>query len=233
MAQTLDQIIASRKSLYDPERQLINEQKTALPGQEAAAVSALDTAKTNAFGDITNSANARGVVYSGAPIQEQNRYVGEKYLPARAGVTSTFAANRSKLEEALLGINRDETTSAQQLQTAQQKAEADASNKAEQLALTRERMANSMAIASTRASKAVDPAKGFQRISGASGLAYRDAHGNPITAAAYYGAKGGSIDAIKADLMGSQNEGDALVAADIGRLSQAQLIKKYPWIFGG
>lgn len=138
MPQTLEQIMATRKPLYDSQRNLIADQQAQLPGQEQADVQGLDTAKTNAFGDITNTANSRGVLYSGAPIQEQSRYVGEKYLPALAGVKNNYAGQRSKLEAALLGINQDETTSAQNIQNEQQKNEYQYATDQQKLALQRQ-----------------------------------------------------------------------------------------------
>lgn len=139
MAMTLEQILASRKQLYDPQRELVQQQIAQLDPQQQAATQGLETAKQTAFGDINNAANARGLAYSGAPIAEQQRYVGATYLPALANLQSTYASNKSKLQAALLGINQDEATSAQQLQTDQQKAEADAAYKQQQLAITQQK----------------------------------------------------------------------------------------------
>lgn len=155
MSQTLPEIIAANKAVRDSQRVLINQQKAALPGQEQAAVGGLETAKTNAFGDIVNAANARGVVYSGAPIQEQQRYVGERYLPALASLKADFANRGSKLDQAMLGIDQDEMTTAQHIQAEQQRAEAEqaraeaeAAYKQEQLQLQRQRIAISQQRAS-------------------------------------------------------------------------------------
>jgi hypothetical protein len=156
MAKTLQAILAERKAIYDPQRALIAQQQAALAPEEAAVTAGLETAKTNAFSDITNQANARGMVYSGAPIAEQQRYVGERYLPAVANLKSDFLGRRTKLEGALLGINQDEMTSAQQLETEGQKAEAEAAHRAEQLALERQRVA--ISAKKTAAPRAKSPA---------------------------------------------------------------------------
>lgn len=126
MAQTLDQIIASLNPTYDPQAQLIQGQIDALPGQEQAMLSGLDTAKTKAFQDITNTANDHGVLYSGAPIKEQSQYAGEKFLPAVANIKATTAANKYKLTSALLGVQQSKQQRAQDVLTAEQRAEADA-----------------------------------------------------------------------------------------------------------
>lgn len=55
-----------------------------MPAYYQAQTDSLGVAKDNAFRDITGQASARGIVYSGMPIQEQTRYTGEKYLPALA-----------------------------------------------------------------------------------------------------------------------------------------------------
>lgn len=119
MAQSLAEIMAQLNSTYEPQRALLQKQQAALPGEEQAAVSGLETAKTNAFNDITNSANAAGMVYSGAPISEQQRYVGERYLPALAGVKSDYTNRASKLEAALLDVNRGQSERAQQIRDTQ------------------------------------------------------------------------------------------------------------------
>lgn len=119
MAQSLAEIMASLNPEYDPQRALVQKQQAALPGEQQAVLAGLDTAKTNSFNDITNQANARGVVYSGAPIAEQQRYVGEKYLPAYAGVKSDYANRGGKLEAALLDVNRSQSERAQQMRDTQ------------------------------------------------------------------------------------------------------------------
>lgn len=112
---SLQDIIASRRSIYDPQRQLVQQQIGALPGQQQAELAGLDQAKDNAFGDINKQANSNGMFFSGFRPSEQAKYVGATYLPARAQVANTYASNRSKLEAALLGIGESEMNSAQDI----------------------------------------------------------------------------------------------------------------------
>jgi len=84
VARSIDQITAELNSAYQPQIDVVNKQMAELPAYYQAQQGGLDTAKTNAFGDITNMASSRGMSYSGMPIAEQSRYVGEKYLPAMA-----------------------------------------------------------------------------------------------------------------------------------------------------
>lgn len=149
--------MTSLQGAYDPQRQLVAQQQAALPGQQAAEQAGLDTAKTNAFGDITKASNDRGVLYSGVPIAEESRYVGERYLPAVANLKATYADRGTKLQAALFGINDSQRQEAQGTLAGQQKAEAEAASRAEQLALERERMASTERAAATRASTAKAP----------------------------------------------------------------------------
>lgn len=115
MARSLAEIMASLAPTYDPQQKLVQDQQAALPAQQAAEQSGLDTTKTNAFGDIVNSASARGVVYGGAPIKEQQSYLGSTYLPAVANLKNTYASKGTALEAALLGIHQAQSERAQSL----------------------------------------------------------------------------------------------------------------------
>lgn len=250
MAQTIDQIMASRASLFDPEKALVNSQIAALPGQQAAEQAGLDQAKTNSFRDITNSANARGVLYGGAPIDEQQTYVGTKFLPAVADLKNNYLNKSSALQSTLIGINQKQNQDATGIQSAQTSAEIAAQKAADDRAyndrkLQEDRAYNQSRLqaAATKASQKApaDAAKGFVRNLTPTGLAYRDSKGNPITSAQYYDAKGASgINAILSDLQASSNPGDAKIAQKVatdaryrGSSGYDNLAKDYPYIFGG
>lgn len=142
MARSLAEILASRKNLYDPQRSLVNQQLSALPGQQQAELAGLDVAKDNSFRDITNDAVSRGGLYSGMPVNEQARYLGSTYLPARAQVSNTYASNAAKLQAALLGVNQDEANTANDIRT--QEMAIDTEN-AKTAAATRAAQGNSLA----------------------------------------------------------------------------------------
>lgn len=84
MARSIEQIQAELNSVYQPQIEQVNKQLAELPAYYTAQTQGLDTAKQNAFRDITGAASAKGMMYSGMPIAEQTRYTGEKYLPALA-----------------------------------------------------------------------------------------------------------------------------------------------------
>jgi len=87
-----------------------------LPAYYQAQQGGLDQAKTNAFGDITNMASSRGMSYSGMPIAEQSRYVGEKYLPAMAQLKQQQTQQQYGLQTNINDIYSKRLTQAQALQ---------------------------------------------------------------------------------------------------------------------
>ena len=144
MAQTLQEILAGLAPQYAPQEQLLATQQAALPGQQAAEQAGLDTAKTNAFTDITRGANARGMLYSGTPLNEQNTYVGERYLPAVANLKNGYADQGFKLTNALAELNKEKYGTATNTRNAQLKAEYD-------YALEQQKMAQQAALARQKA----------------------------------------------------------------------------------
>lgn len=73
----------------------------------------LNTARTNAFGQITDNANARGVLFSGIPIEGQAKYVGETYLPSLANLRGRYANQKFTLQGALAELEGNKFKQAQ------------------------------------------------------------------------------------------------------------------------
>ena len=113
MARAIEQIVQELETAYAPQRQAVQERINQLPGYYQAQREGADVARTNAFADITRQANARGMVYSGAPIQEQQRYVGERYLPALAQLSGQEGEQRFNLQQALNQLGERQLTYAQ------------------------------------------------------------------------------------------------------------------------
>lgn len=84
--QKLGQILAELEPAFANQRGIYNKQLTAIPGQYDIQEQGLNVAKTNEFREINRGANARNMAFSGVPAEEQMRYVGEKFLPALAGL---------------------------------------------------------------------------------------------------------------------------------------------------
>jgi len=115
VAQALSDIYNSLNTAYNPQRDLYNSQIAGLGAQTDAQVQGLGQQKQNAFNDITNGANANGMFYSGAPEQEQQRYVGGTYLPALANLQANASNQKYGLEQALAGVGVNQTNQANQI----------------------------------------------------------------------------------------------------------------------
>lgn len=120
---------------YQPQADLINTQIAQLAPQEQAVQASLDQAKVNAFKDITNQSNARGVLFSGVPIDQQSTYVGTKYLPAVAQNKTAFQNSRNTLTGQLNELTANRQKQAQDSVFAYQKQQADDAYRQQQLAL--------------------------------------------------------------------------------------------------
>lgn len=232
MAQQLQDILAQLDPVYNPQKAIVNQQIAALPGEQQAARQGLDQAKTNAFGDIVNGANSRGMTYSGMPIAEQSKYLGTTYLPAVANLDNTYTNKGFQLQQSLAGLQADQMKQAQGTRDYQLKAEQDAQARVEAARLQAQaHVQAAQATASSR--RQPNPAQGF----GVSrdqegGFAYHGSNGRPVSAAQYYSAIGGNIYDLAHDFQASGNQGDRAIAKDIlSGVPQDQLIKKYPWVF--
>ncbi len=133
---TYQQAFDQTAGVYQPQTNLIQSQIDALPGQEQATLSSLDQAKVNAFRDIGESANAKGVLFSGFTPDQQAQYIGTKYLPAYAEAKTATANAKTSLLSKINDINFQRSQAAQgtvnAAQTAAAKAQA-ASAKAPKL----------------------------------------------------------------------------------------------------
>jgi hypothetical protein len=152
VVQDLSQLMAELDPAYSQSRNLINQQISTIPGQTSAAVAGLDAAKTNAFRDIQSGANSRGMAFGGIPLEEQGRYLGEKYLPARAQVEQGGQQQQMTLMQALANLEQDRYKTALTTQQRQQselgaynQTAEDRAFRAQQAALDRSASASSRA----------------------------------------------------------------------------------------
>jgi len=67
----------------------------------------LEAAKTDAFKQITDQSNRRGLLYSGVPIAEQAQYTGASFLPAVANLKAKYAQQKFNLQNALAGLDTE------------------------------------------------------------------------------------------------------------------------------
>lgn len=97
---TIGQSVDPLKAQYDQE---IAANDTA--GQ--AQIAGLDAKKTKAFGDITQSAQDKGMFFSGFTPDAEATYTADSYLPALASLQQTIAGTRNSLIEKKLGLDQD------------------------------------------------------------------------------------------------------------------------------
>jgi len=116
-AQTLEQILGSLSSVYDPQVQAVQQQQALIPQQLQADESALQGQQKNAFDDIFNGARRRGtgVALGGIPLGEQANYTATTFLPAMANLRNTYATKNLSLVDALNSINERKLTNANSL----------------------------------------------------------------------------------------------------------------------
>lgn len=109
MAASLDQIIASLGSVYQPQIDSVNAQKALIPEQLHNDETSLEGTKNNAFDSILSGARRRGtgVAFGGIPLGEQASYTANSYLPAMANLRSTYAAKGNSLQDAINSINEN------------------------------------------------------------------------------------------------------------------------------
>lgn len=112
MARELSAILTELNSVYNPQRDLINKQVGELDPMQKAEEQGLEYAKKDAFDQITNQANRRGLFYSGIPVQEEQRYTGGTFLPAVANLRSKYAQQRFNLQDALNKLQADQYSKA-------------------------------------------------------------------------------------------------------------------------
>lgn len=140
-----NEVYNSLAGQYQPQTDLVNSQIADLPRQEQAVQDSLDQAKVNAFKDITSSANSKGVLFSGVPIDQQATYTGTKYLPAVAQNKTAFLNSKNTLLGQINSLQSARQRQAQDSVSSYQKAQSDNAYKQAQLQLGYARLASSNA----------------------------------------------------------------------------------------
>jgi len=93
--------------IYNPQSQFIESQIEQLPQYYGAQKASIEQAKTNAFRDIGDTAQKRGMFFSGFQPAENARYLGEKYLPGLMEVDNQMNRERQGLLGQIVGLNAD------------------------------------------------------------------------------------------------------------------------------
>lgn len=114
-SRTLDQVISSLNTTYNPQIQSIQKRQSAIPGQIAQEEQGLQAKQTQAFGDILGGARRRGLGFSGIPLGEQATYTSTEFLPALARLRQTGREQAMSLEDAILGLRSQQRQQAQSI----------------------------------------------------------------------------------------------------------------------
>lgn len=93
----LQSLIAEQQQGLQPQYDLINKDIAANDVSGAAQVAGLNAQKTQAFSDITQGAQNKGMLFSGFSPDQQAKYTASTYLPALAQLQGTIAQTRSNL----------------------------------------------------------------------------------------------------------------------------------------
>lgn len=108
MPRALSDILTELNSVYDPQRSSYNQQITALDPQQQAEQRGLEATKQDAFSQITDQANRRGLFYSGIPVAEEQKYTGSTYLPSVANLRAKYTQQKFNLQDAISKITADQ-----------------------------------------------------------------------------------------------------------------------------
>lgn len=178
-------------NVYDPQVASVNTQLAAIPGQQQAAQSQLDQAKTNAFRDIGITANNRGILNSGYSPYEQNDYTTTKYNPAVTDLNNTTAANKQTLQDKITSINNQRAQDAESLVTSTQAAQA-------KLQAAQIKAQNAAATTANNASQtAADKAASANYVQGKAGnYMFVNNSGKSINLQQYVNNTGGDINTV-------------------------------------
>lgn len=105
--QNLNQIKKQLSVANRPIVRNIRGQIGANKAEQAAFVKGLEAQQGRAFGNITQGASNRGLLFSGIPLAEQADYTATEFLPALARGKAGFAEQRGNLRNQLFALNKD------------------------------------------------------------------------------------------------------------------------------
>ena len=120
--QSLDQIIAGLNQAYQPQVDILNTERGGLGAKYDSQRTALDAQKVHGFNTINDNANAKGMAFSGIPMNEQANYLSTQYLPGMQKLTTQQNEDDLALQKSLASINSEKVLKATDLRRQQQTA---------------------------------------------------------------------------------------------------------------
>jgi hypothetical protein len=181
---------------------------------------------------VTNAQATRQIGNEQAPIQQNLQDLGTQYSSASSDL-GNLRDQANTRASATLAQQQGNLSYLQQLYQQLQGKEQNDAQLAEQ-----QRQFNMTPHGSSGGSSYASPTFGGANTSSykvardaGGGLAFTNGS-KPITAAQYINATGGSFNDLLGYLAQSKNPGDAQILKDASTMSQVQLVKKYPYVFG-
>lgn len=107
--QTLAQVMADLNPAYSGQTAVNTAQQAAVPIKYAAQKTALTAQKGQDFNTINSQANARGMAFSGIPLDEQATYLSTKYLPGLQAADAQANADTLALQGKAADIQQAQT----------------------------------------------------------------------------------------------------------------------------
>lgn len=188
MARELSSILSDLNNVYNPQRDVIKQQQASLDPMMEAENKGLDAAKQDAFSQITDQSNRRGLFYSGIPVAEEQKYTGATYLPAVANLRSKYAQQRFNLQDSLNNIDLEQRKYGQSLYD----SEVNQDLARQQAAATRAAAGGGWApgMGGGQVMGAQSGGYGMMKKPGSTGFAFVGPDGRPVSAATYSAATG-------------------------------------------
>lgn len=225
--------------IYEPQIASLKAQEAGLAPQYQAQKSALEQARVNAFRNISNTASSRGMAFSGFTPEMEAQYTGTTFLPAMANLETQQLKGKQSLIDAINAANAERYAKAMGLSESAQQAEAKLAE--EQRQFEQEQAMEAYKARLNQTPQVVDPYKGFNVTVNKNSEGATTGHnffgpGNqPITAYQYYSGTGTGTQGLKNFLMNDTDPTSKKAYNDMvsGKYTGEQLVKKYPWIFGG
>lgn len=105
--------MAALDPAYSGSRKLIQDKMASAPAMAEAEIAGLDAKLQGANTNILAGARRRGLGFSGIPVAEQAQYAATEYAPAVARTRDNARNQVMSLQEALLGLTREQRSQAQ------------------------------------------------------------------------------------------------------------------------
>lgn len=118
--QSLDDIIAELNPAFQQSEALIGQKQAGLGAKYDAQRTGLEAQKVQGFNTINNQATARGMSFSGVPLDEQATYLSTKYLPGMQNLTNQQNDENMSLQSSLADIASQKRLKALDMRTGQQ-----------------------------------------------------------------------------------------------------------------